>query len=122
MTYFLPSPSARITTSSAMSDQVREAFFGSAEIGDADPQEENDDAEADDKARPIKRALSAEHAPAEAVDDADHGIEAVPKAPGRRHDVAREAHRRNVEPELHDERDYVAKISVFDIERRDQKR
>ena len=38
-----------------------------------------DDAEAQQEARPVELALAAEQAPAEAVDDADHGVEAVEK-------------------------------------------
>src|SRR5215472_10082500 len=37
---------ARITTLSAISDQIREALLGAPEIGDAEPQKERDDGQA----------------------------------------------------------------------------
>ena len=45
-----------------------------------------DDAEAEQEARQIDGACAAEDAPAEAIDDADHRIEAVQKPPLLRHD------------------------------------
>src|SRR5947207_15099802 len=97
-----------------MSDQIREVALGAAEIGSAEPQEQRDDCEAEDKAGQIEPAIAAEHAPAEAVDHADHRVEAVPDPPLFGHDGAGEPDRRHVETELHDERNDKAKTAVFD--------
>src|SRR5262245_32464544 len=118
--YFLPSPSARMTTSSAMSDQIGETALGAAEIGDAEPQEQRDDAEAEEETGKIQPAIAPEHAPAEAVDGADDRVETVPKAPAFRNDGARESDWRDIEAELDDERDDVAEIAIFDVERSDE--
>src|SRR5438552_1038109 len=118
--YIIPSPSARITTSSAILDQIGEAAFSAPEIGDAEPQEQGHDAEAEEEPGCVEPALAPQHAPSKAVDDADHRVEAVPEAPGFGHDGARKSDRRDVEPELDDERNDVAEIAVFDVERGDQ--
>ena len=47
-------PRRGCTTSSAISDQVREGALGAAEIGDAEPQKDRDDAEAEQEARACK--------------------------------------------------------------------
>src|SRR2546430_1712437 len=104
MTYFLPRFSARMTTSPLKSDQIRKAFLGAPEIRDSKPEKERHDHDAQDESRKIELARAAEDAPAEAVDNADDGIEAVPEAPAFRDHGAREADRRDVEPELDDKR------------------
>ena len=78
--------------------------------------------QAEQEARQVERAFAAQDAPAEAVDHAHHRIEAVPEAPLLRHDGAGEADRRDIKAELHDERDDVAEVAVFHIERRDEQR
>lgn len=48
------------------------------------------------------------------------GVEAVPEAPAFRHDGAGKPDRRDIEPELDDEREDVAEVAVLDVERSDQ--
>ena len=76
-----------------------------------------DDDEADQEARPVDRAVAAQDAPAEAVDHADHGIDAVEHLPVLGHDLAGEADRRDVEADLGDERDDEAEVAVLDDQR-----
>src|SRR4051812_4577727 len=122
MMYFLPSPSARMTTSSAMSHQIRERLLGAAEIANSKPEKQRDHNQAKQESRQIKRALAAENAPAETVDHAHHRIEAVPEAPFIRNHGARESHGGDIEPELDDERDEVAEVAVFHVKGGDEKR
>jgi hypothetical protein len=88
----------RVMTSSAMSKQIGEAAFGAAEIGDAEPHQQDDHPEAEDDAGEVEPTVAAEHAPAKAIDDPDHRVEAVPEAPLLRHDRARKPDWRHVEP------------------------
>src|SRR5258708_15692870 len=115
--YFLPSTSARMITSSAISQQIGEAALGAAEIADAEPKEQGDHSQAQHETRQIERALAAEEAPAEAVDDPDNRVEAVPEAPALRHDCTRKPDRRDVKAELNDEGDDEAEIAILDVER-----
>src|SRR5205085_9997842 len=71
--------------------------LGAPKIGDAEPQKQRDNPEAKDETRSIEPGLAAQYAPAEAVD-----------------------HRRNVEPELDNEKDDVAKIAILHVECHDQ--
>src|ERR687898_329405 len=87
MMNFLPSFSARMATSD-MSDHVGEGAFAAAEGPRAPHQHGGDDDEADQEARPVDRAVAAQDAPAEAVDHADHGIDAVEHLPVLGHDLA----------------------------------
>ena len=105
-----------------ISDHVREGFFGTPEVEDAEPEEEHHDGKAHEEARHVELALPAEQAPAEAVDHSDDRIEAVPEAPFVRNDRTRKADRRDIKTELHDERDDVAEVTVFNVERGQQKR
>src|SRR5712671_5784962 len=101
------------------SDQIGETLFHLAELANADPQEKAGDSKTETEARPIEAALAAEQAPAEAVDDADHGVERIEKTPLVRHDGGTEAHRRHIKAKLHDEWNDVAEIPIFDVEGRD---
>ena len=60
-------------------DEIGEGALGTPEIGDAEPEEESDHDKAQQKARQIELALAAQETPAEAIDDADHRIEAYQK-------------------------------------------
>src|SRR5262245_48883375 len=103
--YFFPRRSARMTVSEfILLEQIRKAAFGTPEVNDAKPQEESSDAEAHKEARHVKLALAAQQTPTEAVNNADHGIQAVPEPPGLRHDGARESNRGNVETKLQEKR------------------
>ena len=50
-------------------------------VDNAQPEEQRDDRYTEQKARNVEGTFSAENAPAKAVDDAHHWIEAVPEAP-----------------------------------------
>ena len=101
------------------SDQIGEAFFRLAETADAEPQKKSGNGDAQRETRQIELALAAEDAPAEAVDDADHRIEGIEQPPLLRDDARAEADGRDIEPELHDERNDIAEIAVLDVERGD---
>src|SRR4029450_1902326 len=116
MMNFLPSFSARMATSD-MSDDVGKGAFAAAEGMRAPHQNDRDDDEADQETRPVDRAVAAQDAPAEAVDHADHGIDAVEHLPVLGHDLAGEADRRHVEADLGDERDDEAEVAVLDDQR-----
>ena len=96
--------------------QICKSFFHPAETGDAQPEEESDDSKAEHEAGQINRTVAAEDAPAEAVDDPHHGIEAVKQPPLLRNDLAAESNRRNIKTELHNKGDNIAEIPVFNIE------
>lgn len=100
-------------------NKVRKALLHLPKIPDAEPEEECGDRHADAEALGIERGVAAEDAPAEAINDADHGIEGIEQAPFLWDDTAGEADRRNVKAELHDERDDITEIPVFHIERGD---
>src|SRR5258708_36892079 len=100
--YFLPSTSARMITSSAISQQIGEAALGAAEIADAEPKEQGDHSQAQHETRQIERALAAEEAPAEAVDGPANRVEAVPKALTLRHACTRTPDRRDGKAELNE--------------------
>src|SRR5262249_55402356 len=93
---------------------------GTPEVGDSEPEKGCDDSQAHQESRSIERALAAKNAPAEAVDDAHHGIEAVPEAPCLRHHPARKSDGRDVQAELDDKRNEVAEISIPYVQCRDQ--
>lgn len=106
----------------AGSNEIGEAFFHFPELADAEPEEKGGDAEAAVKSWPINPAFPAKDAPAEAINHADHGVQAVEEPPLFGHDGAAEADRRYIEPELDDEGDDVFEVAVFDIEGRDPER
>ena len=58
ITYFLPSPSAQMTTSAVMSEQIRKTAFGAPEIDDAAPEQERNDAQAQKKSGKVDCVLS----------------------------------------------------------------
>src|SRR5262249_10217816 len=74
----------------------------------------------DGKTGEKKPALAAQKAPAKAVDHPDDGVQTIPEAPGIWHHRAGEPHGRDVEPELDDERDDVAEVTVLDVEGGDE--
>src|SRR4051794_33203217 len=102
MRYFLPRPSARMTTSlmRGCSDQIGKGALGATKIPDTEPEEEGDNAEANKKSRQVEGTFAAEDAPPKAVDHADDRIEAIPKAPFLWHDRAGKANRRNIKTKL----------------------
>src|SRR5579864_2034783 len=105
-------PVVRMTVS-LMSDHVRKAALDAPEGADAEPQEEGGDGHAEQEARQIDRAVAADDAPAEAVDDADHRIEVVEQPPLFRDDRAGETDRRDIEAELQREGDDKTEVAIF---------
>jgi len=97
-------------------DQIGEGLFRSPETGDAQVEEDGDDGQTEEKTGEIEGAVPAEEAPAEPVDNSDHGIEAVEEAPLLRDDITAESDGGDVEAELDDKGDDVAEIPVFDVE------
>src|SRR5579883_2173156 len=110
-------PVVRMTVS-LMSDHVRKAALDAAEGADAQPQGESGDGQAEQEARQIDRALAADDAPAEAVDDADHRIEVVEQPPLFGHDRAREPDGRDIETELQCEGDDETEVAILYDDRR----
>src|ERR1700739_2524981 len=98
------------------SDKIGKATFRFSEAVDTEPQKEHGDAAAGRQARHIERALPAEDRPAKAVNDADHRVEGVKQPPLPGHHTRAEPDRRYIQAELHDERNNVAEVPVFDIE------
>ena len=103
------------------SDQVSEALFHLAELADTQPEEEDDQEPAEQEAGQVQAGFTAKDGPAEAVDDADDRVEGIQQTPRIRHNGRAEAHRRHVQAKLHNERDDVAKVAVFDVQRGDPK-
>ena len=66
-----------IGDSSAFLDKVRKGPFHLAEPGDAKPDEEGSHPEAEGESGHVNWTVSAQDAPAKAVDDANHGIQIV---------------------------------------------
>ncbi len=97
------------------SNQIRKALFHFAELPDAEPEEEGGNGEAEAEGGPVDGGLAAEEAPAEAVDDADHGVEGVEEAVLLGDDAGAEADWGDVEAELDDEGDDEPEIAVLDI-------
>ncbi len=83
---------------------------------DAEPQEEGGDGDAEAEGGPVDGGLATEEAPAEAVDDADHGIKGVEEAVLLGDDAGAETDRGDVEAELDDEGDDEAEVAVFDVQ------
>ncbi len=83
---------------------------------DAEPEEEGGDGKAEAESGPVDGGLAAEEAPAEAIDDADHGVERIKQTPLFWDDAGAEADWGDVETELNDEGDDETKIAVFDIQ------
>src|ERR1700724_3358448 len=98
------------------SNQIGKAFFGVSKAMDPEPQEKNSNQSASDQPWEVELGLSAEYAPAKAIDDANHRVHRVEQPPFLRYDDRAEPNRRDIEAELHDERYHVAEITVLDIE------
>src|SRR6266851_2778183 len=77
--------------------------------------------ESDDGGRSQKdeagRLAAAGNGPAETVNDAGHGVEAVKPAPARRNKRGRISDGRGEHPELHEERNHIADVAIESIER-----
>src|ERR1700737_3740097 len=119
MTYFLPRPSAWMTTSPVMSQEVRKRALRSAEVPGAEQQGDRDDAETQGEPRQIELALATQQAPAEAIDHAHHRIKAIKHPPFFRDHGARKAHRRNIQAKLQNERDDIPEVTILYVERCD---
>src|ERR1039458_5900111 len=122
MTYFLPRPSARMTTSLVMSQEVRKRAFCFAEVPGAEHQEDRDDADAQGEPRQIELALATQQAPAEAIDHAHRRIKAVDHSPFFWDHSARKAHRRSIKAKLQNERNDMPEVTILYVERCDEER
>ena len=71
------------------------------------------------KSRQVELAFTAEEAPAKSIDHTDHRIEGVDKSPLLGNDTGAEPDRRYIEAKLHDERNDIAEVAIFDVEGRD---
>src|ERR1700682_757590 len=111
-----------MTTSGIVSDQVREAIFHLPKAMDAEPNKKRGDTGARRQAGQAEVALPAQDAPAKAIDDSHHRIEGIHQTPRLGDDARAKADRRNVEAELHDERDDISEIPVLDVEGGDPQR
>lgn len=98
------------------SDHIGKSLFHFTEIPGTAGANENGDDERSDEAGPPESAVAAKDCPAEAVDDANHGIERVEKAPLVRDDTAAESDGRKVESKLDYKGDDVPEIAIFDVE------
>jgi hypothetical protein len=99
-----------------ISNQVREAFFHFGELPDAEPEGEGGDVKAEAESGQIDGGLAAEGAPAEAVDDADHGVKGVEEAILIGDNARTEPNGGDVKTKLNDEGDDEAEMAVFDIQ------
>src|SRR5438132_6713673 len=101
------------------SDQVGKALFHFPKLTNTGPKEEQRNGDAEQETWQIERAFAPQQAPSKPVDNARHRIEVICQAPWLRDDVRAEPDRRHIEAELHDERDDVAEVAVFDVQRSD---
>src|SRR5438552_14487632 len=100
---------------SRRSDQIGEAFLHFSELAETQPKKKAGQNEAEEEAGPIEPAFTPKQAPAETIDDADHGIEGVEKKPLVRDDPRAESDRRHIEAHLHQEWDDVPKIPILNV-------
>jgi hypothetical protein len=103
------------TQLSQLSNDIRESALGFAEVANAGG--ENDGHGHQGKSETLLGGgrVTARDRPTEAVDYANHGIERLQRSPFFRNDRAAEANRRNLETELHNERNDVAEVAIFHI-------
>src|SRR5690348_1492117 len=112
MKYFLPRPSARITKSPVILQEIRERAFGFSEVPDADGQQGRDNTHAHEEARQIKLALATQQAPTEPIDHTYDRIQAVKHSPFFRHHGGRKTHRRYIKTKLQNERNDIAEVAI----------
>src|SRR5215475_10518471 len=101
------------------SDQIGENPFHLPELANAQPQEEACDGQAEPESRPIRLAFAPEQAETKSVDNADHWIDRIEKAPLPWDDAGAESDRRHIEPQLHQKWNDITEIAILDIERGD---
>jgi hypothetical protein len=102
-----------------LSYQICKTLLHLPEPADAQPEEEGDEGKAESETGPVDWAITAEYAPAEAVDHPHHRIKAVEEPPLLRDDLTAEADRGDIQAKLHNEGDHIAEISIFHVERSD---
>ena len=95
---------------------IREASFHSSEIPEPTQTDKYHEEHGEPVPRPVDERRSAGDSPAESFNDPGHGVEGVEHAPLFRNYAATETDRRDIQPELDHERDYVAKVPVLHIE------
>ena len=97
-------------------DEVGERAFGFAEVSDPGEEEGERGDGGEGEAWPEEGWGSGEEAEAEAIDDADDGIEGIEEAPLGGDERALESDWGEVEAELDDEGDDIAEVAKFDHE------
>ena len=97
-------------------DEIGERAFGFAEVGDPGEEEGERGDGREGEAWPEEGRGSGEEAEAEAIDDADDGIEGIEEAPLGGDERALESDWGEVEAELDDEGDDIAEVAKFDHE------
>src|SRR5580704_13551676 len=108
--------------SNSPSNQVCEGSFHLSELTHPEPEEKSNYDHTDYQTWRIQFALSAKQTPPKPVDHPHHWIERIQQPPLLGHHARTEANRRHIEAKLYDERDDIAKIPIFYIERRNPKR
>src|SRR5262245_24116920 len=98
--------------------QICETLLHLPKLADTEPEEERNEGKTQNEAGPVERTLTAENAPAEAVDHPHHRIEVVEQVPSCRDDLTAEADWRNIKAELCNERDHISEIPIFYVQRR----
>jgi hypothetical protein len=94
---------------------IGKAFLRFAEVPNAEPEENSDNAHGEHKAGNIDVRVTVADSPAEPVNNANHGIQGIDQAPVLRYDLAAETNRRDEESELCNKRNNVTEIAKFDV-------
>src|ERR1043166_3252754 len=101
------------------SNHVGKRLFRSPKIVEAGAAEDGNDHEREQQADGPDFKMPVQQRPAKAIDNPDQRIERVKEAPFFGDDIGGESDGRNVESKLHDERDDVTKIAIFNLHRRE---
>ena len=96
-------------------DDIGKSFLRFAEVPKSKPEEKSNYDQREDKARNIDLGTTAANGPAEPIDDSNDRIQGIEQAPLVRDDLAAETNRGNEQPELHNKRNYVTEITIFDV-------
>src|SRR5580700_9805921 len=92
-------------------NQVGEGSLHFPELANSKPEQQHHHRDADADARPVDTA--AKDAPAKRVDDSDQRIQRVQQTPFLRHDARTESDWRDVEAELNQKWNHIAKVAIF---------
>lgn len=100
-------------------NQISKMLLHLPELRDPQPEEKDDDGDTNNETGPIEGNITAKNAPSETVYNANQGVQAVKEPPIFRDYAAAEANRGNVQAELNEKRNHIAKIPVLHVERSD---